>query len=102
MEASSGRRRLGGIWRHLKASGGIWRHLEASGGIWEASERHLGGIWEASGRHLGGIWETFGRHLGGIWAKGGPEEDLKEIVPKHMCFSVESGATDRFACTRAT
>ena len=23
--------------------------------------------------------------LGGIWAKGGPEEDLKEIVPKHMC-----------------
>ena len=40
--------------------------------------------------------------LGGIWAKGGPEEDLKEIVPKHMCFSVESGASDRFACTRAT
>ena len=43
-----------------------------------------------------------GRHLGGIWAKGGPEEDLKEIVPKHMCFSVESGARERFACTRAT
>ena len=53
--------------------------------------------------HLGGIWETFGRHLGGIWAKGGPEEDLKEIVPKHVCFSVESGARDRFfACTRGT
>ena len=50
----------------------------------------------------GGNWGTFGRHLGGIWAKGGPEEDLKEIVPKHMCFSVESGASDRFACTRAT
>ena len=39
---------------------------------------------------------------GDIWAKGGPEEDLKEIVPKHVCFSVESGARDRFACTRAT
>ncbi len=43
-----------------------------------------------------------GRHFDGIWAKGGPEEDLKEIVPKHVCFSVESGASDRFACTRAT
>ena len=50
------------------------------------------------------ILDTAGRRgeLGGIWAKGGPEEDLKEIVPKHMCFSVESGASDRFACTRAT
>ena len=34
----------------------------------------------------GGNWETFGRHLGGIWAKGGPEADLKEIVPKHVFF----------------
>ena len=68
------------------------KHLEASG-------KHL----EASERHLRGIWETFGRHLGGIWGKGGPEEDLKEIVSKDiMCFSVESGASDRFACTRAT
>ena len=24
--------------------------------------------------------------LGGIWAEGGPEEDLKEIVPKHVSF----------------
>ena len=55
-----------------------------------------------TGRHLGGLWETFGRHLGGIWAKGGPEEDLKEIVPKHMCLSVENGARDRFECTGAT
>ena len=47
--------------------------------------------------YLGHIREKgeTGRHLGGIWAKGGPEEDLKEIVPKHMCFSVESGASDQ-------
>ena len=56
--------------------------------------------WTPAGE--GGNWETFGRHLGGIWAKGGPEEDLKEIVPKHVWLSVESGARDRFACTRAT
>ena len=55
--------------------GSIWRHL---GSIW----RHLRDIWEASGRHLGDIWEA----SGGIWAKGGPEEDLKEIVPKHVFF----------------
>ena len=42
--------------------------------------------WEISG----GTWES----SGGIWA---PEVDWKENVPKPLCFSVKSGATDHFA-----
>ena len=62
-----------------------WQWTPGCGGIWETSGRHLG-------KHLGEPWG----HLGGPGDMGGIREPN---VFKHLCFTSQSGAGNRFACT---
>ena len=63
----------------------------------EAPRRHPGGTQEAPRRHPGGTQEAPRGTQGTQEAPGGLGS---KKVTKPLCFTIESGASDHFACTR--
>ena len=67
-----------------------WKRIMGPGSTQEAPSRHPGGTQEAPRRHQGGTQGTQ-ESPGGLGSKN---------VTKPLCFTIESGATDRLACTK--